>query len=139
MLTLNLYVGGSVLTALLHSLMLAYLAIYLVTWMIFGMPLVWFGGSTWLNILTIAAGYAGTAAVALIGLSHRGKLREGWWLLMTPFYWTGLSIAAWRALSQFVWAPYHWEKTEHGLVERLPWNEAQPPRRARREPLRDSA
>jgi cellulose synthase/poly-beta-1,6-N-acetylglucosamine synthase-like glycosyltransferase len=139
MLSLNLYVGGSVLTALLHPLLLVYLVIYLGKLMVLGASPVSFGASTWLNILTIVAGYAGTAAVALIGLSRRGKLREGRCLLLMPIYWTCLSIAAWRALGQFVWMPYHWEKTEHGLAERPPWNRTQPRPQPEAEPIRDIA
>jgi len=27
-------------------------------------------------------------------------------------------MAAWRAVLQYVWNPYHWEKTTHGVVRR---------------------
>jgi len=37
-------------------------------------------------------------------------------LLLTPVHWL-LSLAAWRALYQLVFAPYAWEKTEHGLAK----------------------
>ena len=37
-------------------------------------------------------------------------------LVTIPFYWLLLSLAAWRALFQFLTAPYKWEKTEHGLA-----------------------
>jgi hypothetical protein len=29
-----------------------------------------------------------------------------------------LSIAAWRAVLQYIWNPYRWEKTEHGVAKR---------------------
>jgi hypothetical protein len=32
-----------------------------------------------------------------------------------PFYWLLISAAAYRALWQFVTAPFKWEKTEHEL------------------------
>ncbi len=32
-------------------------------------------------------------------------------------HWLLLSLAAWRALYQLVFAPYAWEKTEHGLAK----------------------
>jgi hypothetical protein len=32
-----------------------------------------------------------------------------------PLYWMLMSAAAWLALWQFVVAPFHWNKTEHGL------------------------
>ena len=138
-LALNLYVGGSVLTALVHPLLLAYLLIGLVELVAFDGSTISFDASFWLHGLAIAAGYLGTAAVALIGLARRGRLGESSGLLWMPVYWVYLSIAAWRALGQFVCTPYHWEKTEHGLAERPPWNEAPAGVQARQQPLRDSA
>jgi hypothetical protein len=35
-----------------------------------------------------------------------------------PLYWLLISVAAYRALWQFMTAPFTWEKTEHGLVAR---------------------
>jgi glycosyltransferase XagB len=32
-----------------------------------------------------------------------------------PFYWIAMSIAAWKALYQFIRKPHFWEKTRHGL------------------------
>ena len=34
---------------------------------------------------------------------------------LMPIYWLGISLATWRALWQFMWDPYRWEKTKHGL------------------------
>jgi hypothetical protein len=138
-LSLNLYVSGGVLTALVHPLLLAYLLIVLVRRVTFDGSSISFDASLGLYVLTIAAGYFGTAAVALIGLSRRGRLGEGRCLLWMPVYWIYLSIAAWRALGQLVWTLSHWEKAEHGLAERPPWSEAQPRPRAQGKLLRDSA
>ena len=38
-------------------------------------------------------------------------------LVLTPLHWLLLSLAAWRALYQLVFAPYVWEKTEHGQAK----------------------
>ncbi len=117
-LTLNFVVGGAILTALLHPLLLTDFGYSLVR-LYHGETLASvIGPMTLVYALTIAASYGGSAAVALIGLSRRGRAWQGWWLLLMPGYWLCLSIAAWRALGQFVLMPYHWEKTEHGLARR---------------------
>jgi len=115
--TLNIIVGGNVLTALAHPLLLGELLVRGV------MSIFDNGASSFfakpfieLYLATIAAGYLTTIAIGLIGLAKRNLLGEGWVLILTPVYWVCLSIAAWRALYQLLAEPYHWEKTEHGLA-----------------------
>jgi len=36
-------------------------------------------------------------------------------VLLVPLYWVLMSIAALRAVLQFIVDPFHWEKTQHGL------------------------
>lgn len=116
---LNMLVGGNVLTALAHPLLLYELLTALLIPATRGTA-PWFatGEAAWLHGLAIAAGYGSTVAIGLLGLAQRGRLACGWILALTPLYWICLSIAAWRALGQFVWNPYHWEKTDHGLAKR---------------------
>jgi glycosyltransferase XagB len=117
LLTLNLYVGGGVVSALMHPLLLLHLVLA-------GATLARSGASfnsepsAWLHGLTIAAGYLGSALVAAIGLRRIRRLRDAVWLLAMPLYWIGLSLAAWRALHELVWKPQHWQKTEHGIAAR---------------------
>jgi cellulose synthase/poly-beta-1,6-N-acetylglucosamine synthase-like glycosyltransferase len=120
-LTLNIIVGGNVLTALAYPILVGEFTIYLVSKAAAGVPGWFFTGSLApLHIATIAAGFLSTIAIGLMGLARRGQLRNGWVLAATPFYWGCLSIAAWRALWQ-LWAdPYRWEKTEHGLTQSRP-------------------
>lgn len=115
--TLNIIVGGNVLTALAHPLLLGELLIRGGTSFFddtvssfFAKPFIE------LYLATIVAGYLTTVAIGLIGLAKRNLLHEAWVLILTPIYWICLSIAAWRALYQFLTTPYHWEKTEHGLA-----------------------
>jgi cellulose synthase/poly-beta-1,6-N-acetylglucosamine synthase-like glycosyltransferase len=116
-LTLNIIVGGNVLTALAYPILVIELAAYLVTTGAAIMPGEFFAGSLApLHIATVAAGLLSTVVVGLMGLARRGKLRTGWVLARTPLYWACLSIAAWRALWQLWRDPYRWEKTEHGLT-----------------------
>jgi cellulose synthase/poly-beta-1,6-N-acetylglucosamine synthase-like glycosyltransferase len=114
-LTLNIIVGGNVLTALAYPILVGEIAIYLITE---GASGGWFFTGTLapLHFATVAAGFLSTIMVGLMGLSRRGNLRAGWVLALTPFYWACLSIAAWRALWQLWRDPYRWEKTEHGLT-----------------------
>ncbi|NVN88192.1 MAG: glycosyltransferase [Rhodopseudomonas sp.] len=116
--TLNVIVGGNVLTALvypilLYTLLAAILAAAFpkVAWLVPELP-------TPLHLAAITAGCASTIVVGLTGLVQRGQLRRGWIMALTPLYWLCLSIAAWRAVTQYVWAPYQWEKTMHGVAER---------------------
>ncbi len=64
----------------------------------------------------VVIGYLTSAFLGWLGLMRHGLLATAWTLLFTPVYWLLLSLAAWRALWQFVVAPYRWEKTEHGLA-----------------------
>lgn len=38
--------------------------------------------------------------------------------ILLPFYWLLISIATYRATIQFIFNPYYWEKTKHGLNKR---------------------
>jgi hypothetical protein len=115
--TLNIIVGGNVLSALAHPLLLGELFIRGVMSAFdnsapsfFAKPFIA------LYLATIAVGYLSTVMIGMIGLSKRGLLREAWILMLTPIYWICLSMAAWRALYQLLAEPYRWEKTEHGLA-----------------------
>ena len=117
-LTFQLIVGGNALAALVHPLFMAAL-IYSVA---SGAPM-WRGDSATGAILaavygmTVVIGYLSSAFLGWLGLLRRGLLPLAWVLLLTPLHWLLLSLAAWRALYQLVFAPYAWEKTEHGLAK----------------------
>lgn len=115
--TLNIIVGGNVLTALAHPIMLAEILAPMLM-QAFDSDASSFLASNFaeLHVAAIAAGYLSTVVIGLMGLARRGLLREMWVLALTPLYWICLSIAAWRALYQLVTDPYRWEKTEHGLA-----------------------
>ena len=108
----QLLAGGSVLAALVHPLFL--------------IELFWETASAQSSVSAsliasphagmLLFGYLASGVLALTGLARRGLLRCAWALLLMPFYWLLLSIAAWRALDQLLRDPYRWEKTEHGLA-----------------------
>jgi cellulose synthase/poly-beta-1,6-N-acetylglucosamine synthase-like glycosyltransferase len=71
--------------------------------------------TTMLNLEVFVLGYgvamlSGAKALRQFGL-------KGWWFTIAtmPIYWLLMSIAAWMALWQLVFAPFKWNKTEHGL------------------------
>ena len=68
-----------------------------------------------LNVFVLLSGYGLAVAIARLALKRRGI--SGWTgtLLTMPAYWLLMSVAAWYALWQFIAAPFHWNKTEHGL------------------------
>jgi len=115
--TLNILVGGNVLTALAHPFLLAEILLR-TTLGLFSSNVTPFLAKPYvgLYLTAIGAGYLTTIVIGLIGLSRRGLLRESWALILTPVYWVCLSMAAWRALYQLLRDPYYWEKTEHGLA-----------------------
>jgi hypothetical protein len=114
-LAFQLIVGGNVLAALVHPLFMAGL-IYSVA---SGAPM-WRGDSATVALLaalygsTVIIGYLTSAFLGWLGLLRRGLLATAWALILTPAHWMLLAVAAWRALGQFLVAPYAWEKTEHG-------------------------
>ena len=115
--TLNIIVGGNILTALAHPFLLGELVVRGVM-STFDDSVASFFAKPFIELYlaTIAAGYLTTVAIGLVGLAKRNLLGEAWVLMLTPVYWACLSIAAWRALYQLLAEPYHWEKTEHGLA-----------------------
>jgi hypothetical protein len=66
---------------------------------------------------SVVIGYLTSAFLSWLGLLRRGLLPMAWVLFLTPLHWLLLSLAAWRALYQLTFAPYTWEKTEHGLAK----------------------
>lgn len=115
-LTLNLIVGGNVLTALAHPFLVGGVTISLAA-IALGYPSPYLSGRfAVIHLAAIVLGYLASATIGLAGLARRGLLHTSGVLLLMPFYWVCLSIAAWRALYQLATEPHRWEKTEHGLA-----------------------
>jgi cellulose synthase/poly-beta-1,6-N-acetylglucosamine synthase-like glycosyltransferase len=117
-LAFQLVVGGTVLSALIHPVFIVAGGYLLATNQLFDA-----GGSilgqalSWLYVGAFLSGYLTSAVLGLIGLRRRNLLRQGWVLLLMPIHWLLLSVAAWRALYQLLFDPFHWEKTAHGLAQ----------------------
>jgi cellulose synthase/poly-beta-1,6-N-acetylglucosamine synthase-like glycosyltransferase len=76
-----------------------------------------FGDAATLMALTVA--FAGSFAL-MIAPALGALRRRAWGLLgylpLLPFYYLLVSAATWLALVEYVRAPHHWNKTEHGLA-----------------------
>jgi cellulose synthase/poly-beta-1,6-N-acetylglucosamine synthase-like glycosyltransferase len=68
-----------------------------------------------LSLEVFVLGYGVAMLAGMKALRRRGI--KGWWFTIAtmPFYWLLMSLAAWLALWQFIFAPFKWNKTEHGL------------------------
>ncbi|MFT4080404.1 glycosyltransferase [Rhodomicrobium sp.] len=69
----------------------------------------------WIAVVNFVGGYAANIALsasAIRGTRHRHLMPH---VLFIPLYWLFVSAAAYRALWQLFHAPFHWEKTEHGV------------------------
>jgi cellulose synthase/poly-beta-1,6-N-acetylglucosamine synthase-like glycosyltransferase len=116
-LAFQLLIGGTIAAPLVHPIFLFWLFKDLATGA--------FGFSAWPEILqrslalsTLAIGYLSSALLAVVGSRRRKQQLTAFTVLTIPLYWILLSAAAWRALLQLIYAPYRWEKTEHGLSPR---------------------
>lgn len=89
--------------------------------------LIWIGShAEWVALLFPPTTYYVCLAMFLIGgpasiylgiisAQALGKPHLWWAVLLLPLYWFLQSIAALKALYQFVFRPFYWEKTVHGL------------------------
>jgi glycosyltransferase XagB len=68
-----------------------------------------------LNMFVFFLGY-GISVVAGARALYLKQIKGWWWELASmPIYWLMMTLAAWKAVWQFIVAPFHWNKTEHGL------------------------
>jgi glycosyltransferase XagB len=68
-----------------------------------------------LSLVILLAGYVSAIATCEKGLHRIGIFGWSRVLCTIPLYWLLMSAAAWMALWDFVVAPFHWHKTNHGL------------------------
>jgi hypothetical protein len=69
-----------------------------------------------IGLSVLACGYL--VGVVTAGLASRRVYGRSWWpavLAVMPLYWLLMSFAAWLAVWQFIRAPFHWNKTKHGI------------------------
>ncbi len=116
----QLMIGGMLMSSLLHPLIFAFVGtgIYamaqaptddlpLSVALLFGIDLINVLGSyalfLWLGMNTMTA-------------TEKGRIGRRWtWL---PLYWLMISVAAWRAVYELRFKPFHWNKTPHMPVRK---------------------
>ncbi len=117
-LAFQVVVGGTVLSALVHPWFYALAGIEIAQGSLLARPGNFLGWPFWLIAwFDLLTGYL--AAMALGFLAVRRRLYRDLYaqVLLMPFYWLLISAAAYRAIWQFIRAPFEWEKTEHGRPE----------------------
>ncbi len=119
-LNLQIMIGGTVLSALVHPWFYVLAGYEFASGAFLDPPgalLGWpFWAVAWFDLIT---GYLASMAIALLAARRRGHRRLLLQVLLMPFYWLLISVAAYRALWQFVTARFDWEKTEHGLARSM--------------------
>lgn len=106
--------GGVILSALVHPLFLAIVAIDAAAGTLFtsgdgiGAAIL-----RWMALLNLIASYGVTMALGGAAVAARGRARLAIHAVLLPVYWLAISFAAYRALWQLFRAPYYWEKTMH--------------------------
>ncbi len=110
----NAFLGGIVLSALIHPIFLALLAYEMATGEFMALPESMLGGTMMtLALFNLVGGYVSGMAIAALAATRRGNLGLLPHVLLMPLYWLLISAAAYRAALQLVVDPYLWEKTPH--------------------------
>ena len=67
-----------------------------------------------ISIVVSLVGYGTSLYAGYLVCKKNGQV---WWgvLLTMPLYWLLMGVAAWLSLWQFIVAPFHWNKTRHGI------------------------
>lgn len=79
-------------------------------------------GIYYLGMINLLVGNFAFTYLNAVGSAKRDKWNLVPYALLTPIYWSMMSLASWKALLQLFTRPSHWEKTEHGLVD---WSRVQ--------------
>jgi cellulose synthase/poly-beta-1,6-N-acetylglucosamine synthase-like glycosyltransferase len=121
----EIYVGSMILSPLLHTAFVVWLALFAVCG---GRPPFGLGEPRGLfNLMVLVIGYGGSLALATAGLLRVGQRRILPLQLLLPFYWLLHSIATVRAAYELLTRPHFWAKTRHGLTQVGRGSEAEAP------------
>jgi glycosyltransferase XagB len=80
----------------------------------------------WLCIMNFLIGNGLMVYLNMMGPYKRGTFWLVAWALLNPIYWLLHSLASYKALWQLITKPHYWQKTEHGLSDWVPEEDAVP-------------
>lgn len=110
----NVLLGGVILSALLHPLVYVYALWKLWTGdLSLWPPEGWQAVVWWAGVTNLAFAYIVGIALAAVTAWRRHGARLAASALLMPIYWMMISFAAYRALFELAYAPFHWSKTAH--------------------------
>jgi cellulose synthase/poly-beta-1,6-N-acetylglucosamine synthase-like glycosyltransferase len=110
--------AGVLIAALVHPLSYVLIAYDATTGTLFRETETAIGWHLWgLAVFNFIAGYITALALGVFVLRGRLIRRLIPQLVFIPVYWLFISAAAYRAVYQFFTAPFHWEKTKHGVTK----------------------
>lgn len=112
-----LIVGGKILSLFINPLMWIITISYFAFRPVIGPTIESFYPAPvlFLGVLSLVFGNFLYIYAYMIGCVKRGYYEFIKYSLITPFYWLGMSMAAWRALFEMIYKPFYWRKTVHGL------------------------
>jgi hypothetical protein len=111
-LAFELFVGGMIISPLLHTVFVATLLVQLLV----GVPWTSFEADAWMAVhaVILVIGYGGALALMTVGLVRLGQQRLLLHQIALPVYWMLHSVATLRAAHELLVRPFFWAKTEHG-------------------------
>lgn len=110
----EILVGGMIISALLHTLVLGMLAGRLLQYGPAG--LIPQNALDWLSLGALVIGYGGTFAIVASGLVRQRAVHLLPLQLLLPVYWIFHAVAALGATRDLVMKPLVWDKTAHGVT-----------------------
>lgn len=112
----QIVLGAQILSLLAHPLFMAFMVHEAVAGRLFDGPAVWYGWAFWgLALGNFSLGYLSAIWLGAVTLRRAGHARLLPHLALMPLYWLAISLAACRAVVHYIFKPFDWEKTEHGL------------------------
>lgn len=106
--TLWMTLGLSVLSALIHAPLMFWLLVQT------GLAMAGQPASSWpMDLSVLALGWTTTATAMLVGAGRTGFKVKPSDLILSIAYWPLASLAAAKAVFQFIARPFHWDKTPH--------------------------